>query len=902
MRFLDWIDESHLVVVGEFLSIWETSQKLDWSGAPTRAVWLCSFFRSLPLQLGIASLSPDRKYLATSSALAHDLVIRIYKLPQISDYCPFEAQLSALLGRAIYRNMEMTLKNGFGHNFELYLLAMSSRPTKFEWFKGEKRNLLMVTCEDEEESIFAENIDRRSGEANIFVKCYSRAVRNSGPLSWWLDLVKLSPFSKDAIPTTKEESLFLYKPPIRSQIKENALFRLGFCNRPREAIVSLEKMVDPSCKWIIPFAMDENPILLLKDNFAVLIDSLQLKCFVFKLCHADSPSNDDHVSHDYHYTVTSVSKWLAQAWDRITWSPLGPIGCAQGDNVTSFINLENENNLAIEASFTGTASIFSGVEEPVIYGACGEEKVIRYTPKSLAVADFLHPRSNLVGEVKLNSDKIALLLHSVGKIATISFHLDSNDHLYVQNESVLAYDDDESVILGLQTTGSKHGAILISFIQSNTSILCSYISQTHISRLNELELSESGKNALGPNGNIMHQLFSDQGRWLLISFSPSLVSPKAWHSSTVASNLQKPLAWRLSFRGILYIVHVDGIEAYIQFLNADGNENWVPSGKVSWPNNFPRRLQALVVSIEVDQNERLWVTVDGSSWTFGKLDLQRDLLAASTSQTYESMETYRLWNKILACKKTVDRQDDADVSKLSSERITNELSFFSDEPSDAESTNSSGNSADDDSPAVHYTQGIDAFGEKFTLLAEDNWKYSYSLKTHGLEFLFASASDAQELLVSHIRSLVGENLTWESFSQFGIGYWVRNQQYLRLLLEEVARNDFAKNRDPHFCSIVYLFLGRLTVLKTLWRDFGEEGAKFAKFLKSDFSDAAVKTIAAKNAFVALGKQQYSMAIILFLLAGHLGDATQVCFVKMEDFHLGFLLCRLLCSKKIEFFN
>lgn len=67
------------------------------------------------------------------------------------------------------------------------------------------------------------------------------------------------------------------------------------------------------------------------------------------------------------------------------------------------------------------------------------------------------------------------------------------------------------------------------------------------------------------------------------------------------------------------------------------------------------------------------------------------------------------------------------------------------------------------------------------------------------------------------------------------------------------------------------------------------------FLDRDFEDEAVRLIAVKNAFAALSKQRLRLSLFFFLLARRLEDAMQVCFDRLRDFHLGYLIGRFMCD-------
>ncbi len=237
---------------------------------------------------------------------------------------------------------------------------------------------------------------------------------------------------------------------------------------------------------------------------------------------------------------------------------------------------------------------------------------------------------------------------------------------------------------------------------------------------------------------------------------------------------------------------------------------------------------------------------------------------------------------------------------------------------------------------------IDDAGAKylyFSCLASRSAGGGRITSTLGFEYLAGQASDAQEILIEKTCEMMKERqghspdsqangpeavshasggtvaqgaakssprgspgIAWQKFSSFGFGFWVNNRERLRELLDDVARTDFTMSRDPASCAIIYLILGRGQLLKTLWKASSAgtatdgEGKRMIEFLSRDFSDDGIRTIAAKNAFAALGKQRNSLAVIFFILANRLNDALQVCIERLKDVHLAHLIAKFLCDE------
>lgn len=169
-------------------------------------------------------------------------------------------------------------------------------------------------------------------------------------------------------------------------------------------------------------------------------------------------------------------------------------------------------------------------------------------------------------------------------------------------------------------------------------------------------------------------------------------------------------------------------------------------------------------------------------------------------------------------------------------------------------------------------------------------------ETLGFEYFSAMYSDAQQFIVAKIVKLSADGfLDWKCLSDYGLGYWIRSKELLRQALEDAARQNFSKGQEPSICAIIYILLGRQAVLPSLWK---RQDSKFAEKLgalaKFDLTAAPERqSTAVKNAFAALSKHEYKLAVMFFLLADRSRDAIKVCIERLKDAHLAFLICRML---------
>ena len=49
--------------------------------------------------------------------------------------------------------------------------------------------------------------------------------------------------------------------------------------------------------------------------------------------------------------------------------------------------------------------------------------------------------------------------------------------------------------------------------------------------------------------------------------------------------------------------------------------------------------------------------------------------------------------------------------------------------------------------------------------------------------------------------------------QAGVGFWLTEPKQVRQLAEKLAKAQFAAKRDPHDCALMYIALGKKTLLQ-----------------------------------------------------------------------------------------
>lgn len=111
-------------------------------------------------------------------------------------------------------------------------------------------------------------------------------------------------------------------------------------------------------------------------------------------------------------------------------------------------------------------------------------------------------------------------------------------------------------------------------------------------------------------------------------------------------------------------------------------------------------------------------------------------------------------------------------------------------------------------------------------------------------------------------------MTWTTLKQYGVGWWLKNPNLIKTLIERVAKCAFQKNNDPLDAAIFYLAMKKKAIMVALFKTVKDE--KMTTFFKKDFTTAQCQSTACKNAFFLLGKQRFEHAAAFFLLGKTFG--------------------------------
>ncbi|XP_061596191.1 dmX-like protein 2 isoform X2 [Cololabis saira] len=171
--------------------------------------------------------------------------------------------------------------------------------------------------------------------------------------------------------------------------------------------------------------------------------------------------------------------------------------------------------------------------------------------------------------------------------------------------------------------------------------------------------------------------------------------------------------------------------------------------------------------------------------------------------------------------------------------------------------------------------------------------YRMQLLHQGLStchFAWAFHSEAEEEQLNMIPAMQRGNPQWSELRAVGVGWWIRNINTLRKMVEKVGKAAFQRNNEPLDAALFFLAMKKKAVLWGLFRSQHDE--KMTQFFKNNFSEDRWRKAALKNAFSLLGKQRFEQSAAFFLLAGSLKDAIEVLLEKMEDLQLAMIVARL----------
>lgn len=162
--------------------------------------------------------------------------------------------------------------------------------------------------------------------------------------------------------------------------------------------------------------------------------------------------------------------------------------------------------------------------------------------------------------------------------------------------------------------------------------------------------------------------------------------------------------------------------------------------------------------------------------------------------------------------------------------------------------------------------------------------------------LSALSSGAQGSLLEACR-FSNEKLDWERAKELRLPFWIRSDQQLRKVAEEIGQRSYQQRRDIMESALFFVAVRNMRTLKNLAAtDSSESGRKFFNFLTSfDFASERGRRAAEKNAYSLLRKRRFGVAATFFLLPDPpmVNSAIETIVTKMEDLDLAFFVTRLV---------
>jgi len=173
-----------------------------------------------------------------------------------------------------------------------------------------------------------------------------------------------------------------------------------------------------------------------------------------------------------------------------------------------------------------------------------------------------------------------------------------------------------------------------------------------------------------------------------------------------------------------------------------------------------------------------------------------------------------------------------------------------------------------------------------------------AIDVSGEELLWATHCETGDAIIDAILNRTdgkisgqssSSSVTWRDLRVLGVPIWLRNDVTLKSLLDKAARDSFARTKDPESCALLFVSLGRTSVLAGLYK--AKKDQKMFEFLSRDFKEKRHQEAALKNAYALLSKHRYELAATFFALAGQFEDAANICLKHLNDVSLSVAILR-----------
>ena len=157
-----------------------------------------------------------------------------------------------------------------------------------------------------------------------------------------------------------------------------------------------------------------------------------------------------------------------------------------------------------------------------------------------------------------------------------------------------------------------------------------------------------------------------------------------------------------------------------------------------------------------------------------------------------------------------------------------------------------------------------------------------------MEIAWALHSEQQDTLFQILFNNVND---WNQMKMYGMGLWIKNQQKLKKMIEEIAMNDYRKNKEPKNIALWYMALGKKNILAELFKKDVMQ-VKIYNFIRNDFNDKEWQIKAQKNAFELRKQMKFELSAAFFILGNQIESAIEILAESMFDPQLALVIARL----------
>ena len=157
-----------------------------------------------------------------------------------------------------------------------------------------------------------------------------------------------------------------------------------------------------------------------------------------------------------------------------------------------------------------------------------------------------------------------------------------------------------------------------------------------------------------------------------------------------------------------------------------------------------------------------------------------------------------------------------------------------------------------------------------------------------MEIAWALHSEQQDTLFQILFSNVND---WHQMKMYGMGLWIKNQQKLKKMIEDIAMNDYRKNREPKNIALWYMALGKKNILAELFKKDAMQ-TKIYNFIRNDFNDKEWQIKAQKNAYELRKQMKFELSAAFFILGNQIESAIEILAESMFDPQLALVIARL----------